>query len=86
MIAFYQVRHWAGQVAGTEISQGQEEERFQLVVDIRDQVMELGSRKVSIDPTLKKDSLSSKLETTLGRLYWILERVKSSYSRSLKHI
>lgn len=55
MIAFYQVRHLAGQVAGTELSQGQEEERFQLVVGIRgDQVTELGSRKVSIDPTLKK--------------------------------
>lgn len=55
MIAFYQGRHWAGQVASTEVSQGQEEERFQPVVGIRgDQVIELGSRKVGINPTLKK--------------------------------
>lgn len=51
----YEVRYWAGQVAGTEMSQDQEEGRFQ-------QSGKLGSRNVVVD-LAQKVSSSSKSET-----------------------
>lgn len=71
----YQVRHQEGQVAGTEASQGQEEDRFQEVVGIRgDQVRRARIQEDRSRSSTKRGSSCSKLETPLGRLYWLLKR------------